>query len=470
MLPPRGATNSLIGISDAFDVPVFVRRSTPLTPDARPKPSLVTGVVAPWPRAGVVPPSGAYRVGTTWRDVIDAATSVGRDRAAWLTSVPSLAWSEILARRSPLSAYLVRTRHRSSTGGTGFTLEPNVVYTDGTEVTARAAFGYRVGLTMAEWACRGLMGLGSTVHAESHSPTGAGRGWSATTGLPDLVGYHPSTGLPWLVEAKGAKRLGRPALARGAEQLRQPGLMDGPHVKVLCGTSLTDRVFVTLDVEEDPGAPPSPPAGADDDRLHTLALSRMLLYLALVAMPRRDWSVLPVGSGVTERGNRRGGIGVVTLLEEDRSTMDVREAARRENGNRDRRLDMLTGQVPGTDLVVGLSRRLFGACAALARVEAEVAAEVDHEVPRPRSGAPEEEVASTDQERWLVKREVERRRWSDAVGRTRDGFDEGAGRSWEELLQSPVSFTPDPRPGFLEAATEDTYLAVDATAVSAVQR
>ncbi|HWO66954.1 MAG TPA: hypothetical protein VNO31_43670 [Umezawaea sp.] len=467
MLPPRGATNSLIGISDAFDVPVFVRRSTPLTPDARPKPSLVTGVVTPWPRAGEVPPSGAYRVGTTWRDVIDAAVSVGRDRTAWLAAVPSLAWAEILARRSPLSAYLVRTRHRSSTGGTGFTLEPNVVYTDGTEVTAKAAFGYRAGMTMAEWACRGLMGLGATVHAEAHAPTGAGRAWSVPGGLPDLVGYHPATGLPWLVEAKGSKRIGKPMLAKGAQQLRRPGLMDGPHVKVLCGTSLADRVFVTLDVEEDLGTPPS---ASEDDRLLTLALSRMLLYLALVALPRRSWTVLPVGAGVSERGSRRGGIGLVTLLEEDRSTMDERETARREDGHRDRRLDMLTGQVPGTDLVVGMSRRLFGACAALARVEVEVAAEVDHEVPRPRSGEPDGVVERKDQERWLVKREVERRRWSDAVGRTREGFADGAGRSWEDLLQSPVAFSPDPRPGFLEAATEDTYLAVDATAVSAVQR
>ncbi|HEX6344537.1 hypothetical protein [Umezawaea sp.] len=469
MLPPRGATSSLIGISDAFDVPVFVRRSTPLTPDVRPKPAVVAGVVTPWPRAGVVPASGAYRVGTTWRDVIDAATSVGRDRTAWLAAVPSLAWAEILARRSPLSAYLVRTRHRSSTGGTGFTLEPNVVYTDGTEVTARAAFGYRAGMTMAEWACRGLMGLGATVHAEEHSPTGAGWAWSSTTGLPDLVGYHPRTGLPWLVEAKGAKRLGRTGLAKGAEQLRRPGLMDGPHVKVLCGTSLTDRVFVTLDVEEASGAPASATA-ADDDRLLTLALSRMLVHLALVAMPRREWSVLPVGAGVTERGTRRGGIGLVTLLEEDRSTMDERETARREDGHRDRRLDMLTGRVPGTDLVVGMSRRLFGACAALARVEAEVASVVDDELPRPRVGAPEDEVERTEQERRLIQRQVERRRWSDAVERTREGFEEGADRSWEDLLQSPVTFTPDPRPGFLEAATEDTYLAVDATAVSAVQR
>lgn len=467
MSSPRGATGSLIGISDAFDVPVFVRRSTPLVPDARPKPALVAGVVAPWPRAGAVPPSGAYRVGTTWRDVVDAAISVGRDRTAWLAAVPSLAWSEILARRSPLSAYLVRTRHRSSTGGTGFTLEPNAVYTDGTDFTAKAAFGHRVGMTMAEWACRGLMGLGPTVHAEAHPPTGAGRAWSSTSGLPGLVGYHPATGLPWLVEAKGAKRLGRTGLAKGAEQLRRPGLMEGPHVKVLCGTSLTDRVFVTLDVEEDQGAAPVP---ADDDRLVTLALSRMLVYLALVAMPRRSWSVLPVGAGVTERGTRRGGIGVVTLLEEDRSTMDERESARREDGHRDRRLDMLTGQVPGTDLVVGLSRRLFGACAALARVEAEVASEVDDELPRSRSGAPDDEVERNDQERWLVQRQVERRRWSDAVTRTREGYTEGAGRSWEELLQSPVTFTPDPRSGFLEAATEDTYLAVDATAVSAVQR
>jgi hypothetical protein len=50
-----------------------------------------------------------------------------------------------------------------------------VVYTDGTESTAGAAFGYRIGMTMAEWACGGLMSLGPTTHAEAQTPLGAGR-------------------------------------------------------------------------------------------------------------------------------------------------------------------------------------------------------------------------------------------------------------------------------------------------------
>lgn len=135
--------------ADAFDVPVFVRHSSPLTPESRPRPSRVTGAWRPWPTVGEIPPPGDYLVTTTWRDVIDAAMSVGRGPIAWLAAVPMLAWAEIVARRSPLFAYLERT---SVPGGPGsFLVRPNVVYRQGTESTMQTAFGYRAGMTMAEW-------------------------------------------------------------------------------------------------------------------------------------------------------------------------------------------------------------------------------------------------------------------------------------------------------------------------------
>ncbi|MFH9863631.1 hypothetical protein [Streptomyces sp. NPDC017202] len=40
----------------------------------------------------------------------------------------------------------------------------------GTEASAFGAFGYRLGMTMAEWACRSLMGLGGTWHIENSRP------------------------------------------------------------------------------------------------------------------------------------------------------------------------------------------------------------------------------------------------------------------------------------------------------------
>lgn len=247
MLPPHGAIGTPIAARDAFDVPVFVRHSSPLNPGRRPRPTRVDRVSSPWPRPGVVPQSGEYRVTTTWREVLDAAISVGRDPTAWLASVHALAWSEITARRSPLMAYLGRKRlPMASHGGSGYAVEPNVVYRNGTEQTAQAAFGYRIGMTMAEWACRGLMGLGPTTHAESLYPPEAGTAWSVSSGLPDLTGTHANPPHRWLIEAKGGRRLGRQALVKGAQQLSAEGLVAGPHLRVLVGASLEPRLFVTL--------------------------------------------------------------------------------------------------------------------------------------------------------------------------------------------------------------------------------
>lgn len=441
-------------------------------PEGRPRSAWVSNASNPWPAFGTIPPAGSYRVSTTWRDVIDAAMSVGRDVTPWMAAVPSLAHSEIIARRSPLFAYLGRTWVGTASGGTGFVVEPNVVYTDGTELTARSAFGYRIGMTMAEWAVRGLLGLGPTTHAEAQVPAIAGSGWSTTTGLPDLVGHHPWTGQLWLVEAKGATRLHKAALRKGAEQLCRPGLVSGPHVKVLCGTSLTDRLFVTLDVEEVPGTSPRL-STSDDDQLLALTQSRMLSYFALRSLPTEALRVLPVGFGVAERGSRPGGVGAVTLLEDDSSTAAERESAREQSRYQNRpghaRFDMLTGRVPGTDLVIGMSRRLFGACAALAQVEADVAFQVDAELPRRRLFSQDGEAERIEQirfERRALQHRLVRERRTAAADTTRRGFEQGALRSWDQLINRDVAFTVDPYPGFLEAATEDTYLAVDAATVA----
>lgn len=470
MQPPPGATGSLIGAADAFDVPVFVRRSAPLSPSVRPRPNEVAGAFRTWPTPSDVPPSGAYRVSTTWRDVIDAAMSVGRDVTAWLTTTPVLAWAEIVARRAPLSAYLGRTPRRAW-GSTGFVVEPNVVYTDGTEATARTAFGYRMGMTMAEWACRGLLGLGPTTHAESLTPVDAGPAWSTASGLPDLVGYHPATGdLTWLVEAKGSRRLRKSMLAKGVEQLCRQDLMTGPHMRVLCGTSLEDRLFMTIDVEEVSGPRPGDDRSIDDGLL-ALARSRMLLYLALRAMPLESLTVLPVGSGVPERRERRGGLGTVALLEDDPVTEEVRREARSRRGRRGaRQFDMLTGQVPGTDLVVGMSRRLYGACASLAQVEAEIVSEVDVRQAPPRPDAGEHEIEVVSVERLHHLHTLEHQRRSFAAANTRQGYDAGADSDWDDLVEGEPRFSAEPVPGYLEAATEDIYLAVDSRSTTGVQR
>jgi hypothetical protein len=168
-----------------------------------------------------------------------AAMTVGRYPAPWLSALPALAWSELLARWSPLMAYLRRSRSpKAQLGMSGWLVEPNDVYRRATEKTAQAAFGYRIGMTMAEWACRGLMGLGPTLHAEAFQPADAGPAWSPKSGLPDLVGSHQNAPTTWLIEAKGGRRVGKGDLTKGADQVSRPDLMSGPHVRLVCGASL----------------------------------------------------------------------------------------------------------------------------------------------------------------------------------------------------------------------------------------
>ncbi|MEU9379957.1 hypothetical protein AB0D38_02630 [Streptomyces sp. NPDC048279] len=60
-------------------------------------------------------------------------------------------------------------------------------------------------MTMAEWACRSLMGLGQTWHLEDGGPDPALADTfkDPTRRLPDLWGLHEAKSTYWLIEAKG---------------------------------------------------------------------------------------------------------------------------------------------------------------------------------------------------------------------------------------------------------------------------
>jgi hypothetical protein len=432
-------------------------------------------------------------VQTTWRDVIDAATTVGRDPAPWFAEMPALAWCEFAARRSPLMAYLRRSPDaKPKVGTSGYIVEPNIVYSHGTERTARGAFGYRIGMTMAEWACR-LMGLGPTSHAEADPPPEAGPAWwSPTVGLPDLVGDHWRAPATWLVEAKAGRRIGLTVLAKGAKQLAVADLMTGPHVRVLCGTSLEHRLFVTIDAEiatapAEYGSS-SPGIGSpetDDAALLALARSRMLTYYALTALPSSARSVRPVGMAVADQATRQQNPRLVYPLEQDTSTREERLLARDPDAYSSQRptsarLDMLTGPVPGTDMVIGMSRRLFAACRNLAADEAEIAADLRRSghayLPGPLyQMAPDQaalfdltddEVDERARERRMAfaEREAEvRPRLRTAA---REGFERGRDSSWQQLIDDQPALNAELQPGLLEAATPDTYLAINVETAS----
>jgi hypothetical protein len=418
-----------------------------------------------------------YLVTTTWRDVLDAAATVGRDPIPWFAEMPELAWSECVARWSPLQAYL--RRQRSAHGHeafSGFLLEPNAVYSHGTERTAKAAFGYRIGMTMAEWMCRGQMGLGPTVHAEASIPEGAGPAWLSTTGLPDLVGDHWHSPITWLVEAKGARRTGLTALAKGALQLTHPGLMSGPHARVLCGTSLEPRLFVTVDVDVSAESVPHtaepeiPDPDTDDGALVSLARSRMLTYYSLRALPASARSVRPIGPAVTDRASWRRRTGLVYPLENDPTTRAERLLARDASTYASQRppsqrLDMLTGRIPGTDVLIGISRRLFEACRNLATEEQHIADETLADFPHPvtpeadTADMADEEIEEFAHERRAAFAEREAAARPRLRATVREGFDRGKFSSWQQLLNNQPGINLD-QPDLLESATEDTYLAI----------
>ncbi|MEU9498791.1 hypothetical protein [Streptomyces sp. NPDC048196] len=359
-------------------------------------------------------------------------------------------------------------------------------------------------MTMAEWACR-RMGLGPTTHAESAVPQGAAPGWAKTSSLPDLFGTHPATSELWLVEAKGSRRLGLRPRIKGAKQLDVGALVPVTHQKVLCGTSLERRLFMMIDVEDVPGTGNSGEGGPktgnsgdvsvdnadeeaveqDDEALLELARSRMLTYLALTSLPRDGLRITAVGrreEGSAARGD------LIRLLESDRATTELRrhvppdagdEAVRQQNG-----LDMLAGRLPGTDLMLGMSRRLYGACRALAYEERRVVARIREERPKylaelprevqPVDGTvarpPERQVSDRAYEERIAEgqeyvREVREEQRADQLRSVREGFTMGDSSSWMHLIDLAPRLALPEEEGFLEAATADTYLAVEEEAL-----
>jgi hypothetical protein len=498
MFPPAGAADDPLVPADAFDVPVFVRHSFPFDAAGRPVPGRVRRSSAPWPQRGRIPATGDYLVTTTWRDVLHAALEVGRDVTPWLSHIPQLARMEIIARQSPLRAYLRRVVHPhptvAGTHSTGHIVVANDVYNHGTEITARGAFSYRIGMTMTEWICRGWLGLGPTIHAESAVPPGADPvSWAALAGKPDLFGLHSRHPRTWLVEAKAARRLHKSKLTKGAQQLIAGGQAHGgAHTKVLCGASLEDQLFVTLDFEsmdevigEDPLVAEEPDVADDDGALYAVARSSMLIYLFLRSAQHQTLRIAPVSmNGASSRGipgtSRRGG--GLSALEYDVRTRVIRgrladvgsSELLTELVRRGEAVDLLTAAVPGTDIAIGLSRRVFGACQALAGELRTIAETAERSLDLPTSSRPGRHPALPDDEFEEVRlerlrrfREIENDRRQRLYDVARRGFEDVETQTWSSLMDvGPNSRVPD-TPAQLEGATQDTYFAIDAASAAA---
>ncbi|MEU7673579.1 hypothetical protein AB0C42_02030 [Micromonospora taraxaci] len=504
-----GAADDPIGLSDAFDVPVFLRHSSPLNPQGRPWPNAVRAASAAWPITGL-PESDDYLIRTSWREVLHAAITVGRDVTPWLANVPRLAELEIISRCSPLRAYLRRERGIGPDRRVGYRIVANEVYQRGTEITAKGAFSYRIGMTMAEWLCWGQLGMGHSLHAEdSYPPNTSPALWDVTARKPDLLGVHPLQPANWLVEAKAQRRLSGAKLREGAGQLDLDGIVNGPHRRVLCGTSLEDCLFMTVDIDTreerhaDPRGASGPPGpvlppdpATDDEALYRLARSSMLIYLALLSNEERA-SVVPVGAAVDpRRAQVRRRASAVTLIESDQSSATLRSRlVELSRGSAELSaqvgVDMLASDVPGAGITVGMSRRLYVACQSLISAEAVLAERADSEAEqeyqdpmarrvedetlsggmaaaRPSASPPRWERAEPEVQNWWrlrTYRRLTQQHRQDLLAAARGGFEEGNEYNWRSLIdrEPPISLG---RPQQLESATADTYLAIDRGLIS----
>ena len=405
-----------------------------------------------------------------------------------------------MARVAPLYAYLgahpVEPRYPVP-GAKGRRLTLNPVYAHGTERTAKNAAAYRLGMTMTEWACRSLLGLGQTEHLELGGPIPALRNTfkDPKRKLPDLWGRHETEEMYWLMEAKGGA-CGVDTLRKGWTQLEAGSKVLGSyaHRTVLVGASVRpgDDLFLTIDHNLHPGRLPLPPAGSDpddatvgpgnledhlgdsDDALIGAARTQMLAYLALRSAPASQLRTVPVPANRASRHRRSG---LTTPLEDDALTLalraDARGAAPRieqhtlRAGIRTMGLDdFLTCRIPGTEIHLGMSRKLFAVCARLH--------EEDLAIARRTPGLRAEDQPAVDQGlsedaqevQRLTQRRIFREQQEEARPRLRpllrEAYERGATSDWRDLLRRPQEPELDLAgdEGLLEAATPETYLAV----------
>lgn len=466
MIPAVAPLEVLVADDDEFDLLVVVRRATPLAPQRRPGNRHLNGATLVWP-GGLPAATGNYVATMTWRDMLDAAMTVGREVAPWLLRFPGLAWQEVVARESPLKAFLIRERSPLLASPTGWALRPSVVYTEGTERTAQAAFGYRLGMTMAEWVARGLCGLGPTTHCESGSPAGSPAGWATLRSQPDLYCTDP-TGGTWLVEAKGGRRPGLPELRKGALQVETAATGFAPlSTNAVVGASLEHVLYATLDVDDVPppaSAGPVAAVAADEEALLAAVRSRMLAYAVLLGTPA-DRLSLRIAAGLPAAGPRTAASSL-QRLERDGSTKAAREdMAGAPHTWRERFgqvTEYLVAEVQGTEVAVGLSREMYAACAAYADQarEIDLAAEVRLPVLPPDRDFELRDIEERQGQKDRLLAEVRDER-KDVVKRTVVAtFEQAKPTTWEQLTKRSLIYDDDVSAS--EAASSAAYIAVRA--------
>ncbi|WP_405716339.1 hypothetical protein OG264_38550 (plasmid) [Streptomyces xanthophaeus] len=499
MQPPHDAADFAFSPTDALDIPVVVRDFSSLRRPAEP---LWREATQPWPGVADMPAYGTYLATTTWRQVLLAAKGVGRDLTPWLRRTPWLAVNELISRTAPLQAYLQLKDVPAPAPAAGRRLFVNALYQHGSERSAHSAFGYHLGMTMAHWLCAGMAGLGSTWHLEARGPGGLPGFTDPAAKLPDLWGNHHAAGLPWLIEAKAARVLGAGVLKNGKIQLDGgSALMHGmAHRQVLCGTSLPgnkpgkweqDHLFLALHTDHPHGGPQtgaspagSPQGDAEDhvtddlEALMTVTRQQLLTYQALAFGTMEQRRIVPMRRDRTQRGRHR--TGSLTLLEHDESTTGLRRRLRAQQVGTEATLAsqedataFIAARIPGTGIHLGLSRRLYAACAALHLQQTDMPDTVDL-TDGPRLNGPlvdqnqdddevREQYARRARQAHYEQEQRYRTRVREAVStafRQAEEHPEGSLLTGPPL---PVRVDNPDKPLLLEAATAESYLALEPT-------
>ncbi|WP_232110071.1 hypothetical protein [Streptomyces buecherae] len=299
----------------------------------------------------------------------------------------------------------------------------------------------------------------------------------------------------WLIEVKG-DNVGVGTLRKGWAQLEAGSKILGSyaHRTVLVRASVRpgDDLFLTIDHDLHPGQPSLSPDGPgtddeaaaspgsledhlgdNDDALIGAARAQMLAYLALRSAPASHLRTVPVPA---DRAARQRRSGLTTPLEDDGLTLALRADARGaaphveqhalRAGIRTMGLDdFLTCRIPGTEVHLAMSGKLFAACERLH--------EEDLAIARRTPGLRAEDQMAVDQglseDAQEVQRLTQRRIFHEQQEARpqlrpliRDAYERGAMIDWSDLLHRPQEPELDLEgdKGLLEAATPETYLAV----------
>ncbi|MED7929511.1 hypothetical protein SMD20_35075 [Nonomuraea sp. LP-02] len=392
---------------------------------------------------------------------------------------PRLATNEIIARISPMNAYLrLKNADAPTANHAGRRLYVNAIYRHGIERSAQSAFAYHVGMTMAHWVCASMMGLGETFHIEGGGPNGDFRFQDPTLKLPDLWGTHSSAKQWWLIEAKARQGLGVGVLRDAMEQLNNGSslLPNAAHTQVLCGTGLpnksvweTDPLFLTVDTFDILGVNDPVLAAmdediiySDDDALLRVAESQLLIFRALAFGAVDSIRITPLSAD--RSGRQRAATGFLTPLESDQATTRVRE---RQVAPGVEAIDFIVGKIQGIGVHLGMSVRLFAACNELHRAQANAAYAAVPELSRwrgiNRSRPAYGDIDQIDDDAFVYQ--SFRNYFESALQQTRpslrSAFEGEGGFTISDLLRGREFERSYASLGLLEGVTAETYIAIE---------